>query len=88
MSHFTRLLYVILGTFANAIQALIYFRIGDQLFQMGAEGGEYGGEFSHAMGWLEAGWAIEIVIVQVGLLAYLIYGPVLRERAQKQVVPK
>jgi len=85
MSHFLRLIYFVAGTIANSVQALIYFRIGTQLFEMGSSGGEYAGEFSQAMGWLEAGWAVEIVIVQLGLFAYLLYGPVMKERAQAQV---
>jgi hypothetical protein len=88
MSHFLRLVYVIAGTVANAIQTLIFFRIGTQLFEMGSSGGEYAGTFSNAMGWLEAAWMVEIVILQLGLLAYLIYGPVVRERTRRQVTAR
>jgi len=86
MSHFLRMIYVVAGTIINAVQFLVYVRIGqNELTPMTAQGGEYAGPFSDAMGWLMTAWAVEITIVQLGLVIYLFYGPVLRERARARV---
>jgi hypothetical protein len=87
MSHLKRMLYVTAGTIANAVQVLVFFRIGTDVFALGEPGGEYAGPFSHVITWVETAWMVEIAIVQLGLLLYLVYGPVLQERARARVAP-
>lgn len=87
MSHFTRMVYVTKWTIANTIQVLLFFRIGADIFALGEPGGEYAGPFSHVISWVATAWMVEIAIVQLGLLLYLVYGPVLQERARARVAP-
>ncbi len=87
MSFIRRLAYVIFGTVANSVHALIYLRIGEGLFAMSAEGGAYEGPFSSMASMAQNFWLLAIIVIQIGLLAYLIYGGVREERA-RGVVPR
>jgi hypothetical protein len=81
MSFVNRLAYVIAGTIANAVHGMIYLRVGIDLISMGAEGGEYAGPFSSMAGVMGNLWLVTIIIIQIGLLAYLIYGGIREEKA-------
>ena len=87
MSFVRRLAYVIFGTVANSVHALIFLRIGQGLFAKGAEGGTYEGVFSPMASMAQNFWLLAIIVIQIGLLAYLLYGGVREERA-RAVVPR
>lgn len=85
MSHWMRMKYVGIGTIANAVQAAIYTNLFEaRLLPMAT--GEYSGPFTNAAEALGTIWLAEIMVLQVGLLLYLVYGP-FREQRNRRVVP-
>jgi len=80
MSFLGRLSYVSRGTIANAIQALLFFRIGQPLVDLGT--GQYAGPFSDMASMMASLWMLEIVVLQIALFAFWIYGGVREERSR------
>jgi len=84
VSHWRRIQYSVVGTLVNGVQAIIYFRLFEAEFVAMATG-DFSGPFTEHIHTISTLWAAEIVVIQVALLLYLLWGPVREQRAVEEV---
>lgn len=72
-------------TLANVIGALIYFRVGLPMVEL-ARQPRFQGPLTPALGPAEAVPPVVMLLLQLGVMLWLIYGGTQSERAQQRVV--
>lgn len=84
MGAWRRLQYSLIGTMANAVQAVIYTQVyQDRLVPMAT--GDFSGIFTSYITTIGNFWLAEIVILQFAIFVFLLYGPI-REQKRRDVV--
>ena len=82
--HPARIAFVVMGTVANAVLALIYLWVGIPLIDMAVV--DHAGPWSAPVEWLYVIIPAVIGVLQLGLLIWLIVAPAQEQRAATQVV--
>jgi hypothetical protein len=81
MGHLLRIAIAFGVTIANAVAAIVYYRAGKPIIDLAVN--DYPGPATSAAQTLDTLVPLALLIIELGVLIYVVYGPVRRERAQQ-----